>query len=243
MPGARVHDSPLAHVAAERIAGLAQEYEPGARLGTKGELRKAIGVSVGTFNEALRLLQSRGIVSVRTGPGGGVFAAAQSPMVRLGNSVLALDTDETSVADAIRIRDALDPLLVNDAVRYSSASDIEDMREPLRIMAAAVENLDSTAFTRANWDLHAKIASISPSRILQSFYSSLLEIIQSHTLLVVPTSAKHAHYMAERYALHAALVDAIEARAADRAQALIHSHNTSAADGEKADHTHSTANA
>jgi hypothetical protein len=31
------------------------------------------------------------VVSVRPGPGGGIFAAAQTAMVRLGNSVLALD--------------------------------------------------------------------------------------------------------------------------------------------------------
>jgi len=31
-------------------------------------------------------------------------------MVRLGNSMLALDDDAASVADAVRLRDALDPL-------------------------------------------------------------------------------------------------------------------------------------
>ncbi|NJC72965.1 FadR family transcriptional regulator [Planosporangium thailandense] len=224
----RVQDSPLAHVAAERIAAMVQNLAPGARLGTKNDLRLAVGVSVGTFNEALRLLQSRGIVSVRTGPGGGVFAAAPSPIVRLGNSVLALDAADTSVADAIRIRDALDPLLVADAIRHSSASDIQAMRELLRAMAEAIETEDSTSFTRANWALHARIAAVSPSAILRSFYCSLLEIIESHTVFVLPAHEAHAMYLRERYDLHAALVDAIAERAADKAQSLVHAHNTSA---------------
>lgn len=228
MTQGRVQDSPLAHVAAERIASMIQTLASGTRLGTKNEVRQAVGVSVGTFNEALRLLQSRGLVSVRSGPGGGVFAAAQSPIVRLGNSVLALDADDTSVAEAVRIRNALDPLLVADAVSHSSASDIEAMREPLRLMAAAVEALDATAFTRANWALHARIAAVSPSAILRSFYSSLLEIIESHTLFVLPTRAPLSIDLRERYDLHAALVNAIEARAADQAKALIHAHNTNA---------------
>src|SRR5690606_35311674 len=122
----------------------------------------------------------------RSGPGGGIFVAAQSPIVRLGNSVLALDADETLVADAVRIRNALDPLLVADAVRHSSASDIQAMREPLRKMAAAVKAQDATEFARANWTLHAKIADVSPSAMLRSFYHSLLEIIQSHTMFVLP---------------------------------------------------------
>jgi DNA-binding FadR family transcriptional regulator len=232
MAQVRVQGSPLAHVAAERIAAMVHTLRPGARLGTKDDLRQAVGVSAGTFNEALRLLQSRGLVSVRTGPGGGVFAAAQSPIVRLGHSVLALDADDTGVADAVRIRNALDPLLVADAVRYSSASDIQAMREPLRLMAAAVETHDATAFTRANWALHDRIAAVSPSAILRSFYRSLLEIIESHTIFVLPVREPLADYMGERYDLHAALVDAIEKRAASLAQSLIHEHNTTAHETE-----------
>src|ERR1700755_2280859 len=59
--------------AAERLAGLAAAAEPGARLGTKEELRALCGVSVGTFNEALRLVQARGLVTVRAGPVRGPF--------------------------------------------------------------------------------------------------------------------------------------------------------------------------
>lgn len=232
MPQVRVQGSPLAHVAAERIAAMVQSLTPGERLGTKNDLRRAMGVSVGTFNEALRLLQSRGLVSVRTGPGGGIFVAAQSPIVRLGNSVLALDADETKVADAVRIRNALDPLLVADAVRHSSATDVQAMREPLRMMAAAVEALDATAFTRANWALHDRIAAVSPSAILRSFYRTLLEIIESHTIFVLPAHRPLEMDLKERYDLHAALVDAIEARAASRAHALIQAHNTSAHETE-----------
>lgn len=237
MSGARVQVSPLAHVAAERIAGMVQAEQPGARLGTKGDLRRTVGVSVGTFNEALRLLQSRGLVSVRSGPGGGVFVATQSPIVRLGNSVLALDADEMSVADAVRIRNALDPLLVADAVRYSSASDIQAMRKPLAVMAKAVEALDATSFTRANWALHAQIAEVSPSAILRSFYRSLLEIIESHTVFVLPSRRPLIDDIKDRYQLHADLVDAIEARAAERAQEIIQAHNTNVnnADGKRED--------
>jgi DNA-binding FadR family transcriptional regulator len=232
MAEGRVQGSSLAHVAAERIAGMVQTLTTGERLGTKNDLRQSVGVSVGTFNEALRLLQSRGIVSVRSGPGGGIFVAAPSPIVRLGNSVLALDADDTSVADAVRLRNALDPLLVADAVRFSSASDMQAMRKPLRVMAAAVEAVDATAFTRANWALHAEIAAVSPSAILRSFYCSLLEIIESHTIFVLPVREPLAAYIQERYDLHAALVDAIEARDADEAEALIQAHNTNVPDAE-----------
>jgi len=214
--------------AAAELIAIAEAAAPGDRLGSKEELRARCAVSVGTFNEALRIAQSRGVVLVRPGPGGGVFAAAQSPMVRLGNSVLALDGDQTSVAEAIRIRDALDALLIEDALWHASPADIAEMREILAEMAAAAERLDSIGFVQANWSLHARIAAVSPNPMLRSLYVNLLDRIESHTLAVLPYGTEPIPaYLAERHALHTAIIDAIEARDRARALTLVADHNTS----------------
>ena len=215
--------------AAEEIASLAAALAPGERLGTKIELRVRCGVSVGTFNEALRMVQSRGIVRVKPGPGGGLFAGDPSPMVRLGNSMLALDTDAASVADAVRLRDAIDPLLVEDALTHAKAKDIKAMRAELQKMKRAANARDSTAFVHANWALHARIAAVSPSPIMRSLYSSLLEMIESHLLSVLPTDEQPLpEYIQSRYELHAELVEAIADRNL-RALDLIAEHNTTSA--------------
>jgi DNA-binding FadR family transcriptional regulator len=216
--------------AAEQLAELAAGAEPGTRLGTKDELRARCGVSVGTFNEALRLVQARGLVTVRAGRVGGLFASRQSPLVRLGNSVLAIDDDATSVADAVRIRDALEPLLVEDAVRHRSASDIEALRQGLERMRAAADAVNGNEFLRANWALHARMAAISPSAMLRSFYLSLLEMIESHTLSVQSVDeAPLPEYLDKRYQLHADLVSAIDGQDARRALDLVLVHNATTA--------------
>jgi DNA-binding FadR family transcriptional regulator len=214
--------------AAEQLAELAASATPGTRLGTKDELRVLCGVSVGTFNEALRLVQARGLVTVRAGRVGGLFASRQSPLVRLGNSVLAIDDDATSVADAVRIRDALEPLLIEDAVRHRAVSDTEAMRLGLARMRAAADALDGNEFLRANWALHARIAAVSPNVMLRSFYLSLLEMIESHTLSVqsVDGTPLTPEYLDHRYRLHADLVSAIDEQDARRALDLIGVHNT-----------------
>jgi DNA-binding FadR family transcriptional regulator len=220
-----------AEKAADRIAGLARAAAPGARLGTKAELRTLCGVSVSTFNEALRLLQARGLVSVRPGPGGGLFAAEQSPMVRLGNSVLALDAEQTSVAEAIRIRDALDPLLVEDALWHASPADIAEMRTILDEMSRAVDTGDPTGFVHANWRLHARIAATSPHVLLRSLYANLLDLIEGHTLSVLPDGDHPlTPYLRDRHRLHSDLVDAIARHDRETALSLIHAHKTAASD-------------
>jgi DNA-binding FadR family transcriptional regulator len=213
---------------AHRLITIANAASPGQRLGSKDELRMRCGVSVGTFNEAVRIAQSRGVVSVRPGPGGGVFAAAPSAMVRLGNSVLALDDAQTSVAEAVRIRDALDPLLIEDALWHASPADIAEMRKVVAAMATAVDRADPTAFVHANWQLHARIAAVSPHPVLRSLYLTLLDQIESHTLDVLPVSEQPLpDYIAARHNLHAAIVDALDARDHDLALTLIAEHNTS----------------
>ncbi|MFK4548056.1 DNA-binding FadR family transcriptional regulator [Streptomyces tendae] len=223
----RAGGSGRAELAAERVAKVIETVPPGSRLGTKEELRTLCEVSVGTFNEALRLLQSRGLVTVKPGPGGGLFSAEQSPMVRLGNSVLALDSQQNDVADAVRIRDALDPLLIEDALWHASPADLAGLRRHITAMENAVNGADPVAFVHANWRLHAAIAAISPNALLSSLYTHLLDLIESHTLSVLPTSEQPlADYIATRHALHCDLVDALERRDRDEALRLIHEHNT-----------------
>jgi len=215
-----------AELAAQRIAERARTAASGARLGTKSELRQLCGVSVGTFNEALRLLQSRGVVAVRPGPRGGLFVAEQSPIVRLGNSVLALDADAASVADAVRIRDALDPLVTIDAVDHSSPVAVARYREQVAAMRAATEALDAVGFLRANWRLHTLIAEVNPSPMLRSIYTTLLDIVEGHTIAVRAVEEQPlAEVMQERCQLHADLVEAIAAGDADEVARLAAAHS------------------
>jgi DNA-binding FadR family transcriptional regulator len=64
------------------------ELSPGQRLGTKEELRSRFGVALATINEAIRLLEMRGMLTARPGPGGGVFVTHASTRARLNHFVM-----------------------------------------------------------------------------------------------------------------------------------------------------------
>lgn len=216
--------------AAMLIGDLAARAVPGERLGTKDTLREVCAVSVGTFNEALKIAQSRGVVHVRPGPGGGIFAAHQSPLVRFGHSVLTLDQDAPSVAEAVRMRDALDPLLVEDAVTYLSAAAKHRLLREAAAMRVCVDKGDTLGFVHANWRLHRLIADISPNVMLRSVYISLLDLVESHTLSVEPADdVPLPAFVEQRLRLHEDLVQAIVARDRELAALLIVKHNTTSA--------------
>lgn len=215
-----------AATAADLLAKVAAVAPPGQRLGTKAELRMQCAVSVGTFNEALKLAQAREVIVLRPGPGGGLFAGSPSPMVRLGNSMLTLDDSSTSVVEAVRLRDALDPLLVEDAVEHRTAEDVAVLRKHLQSMQEAIAAQDPLAFIRANWQLHGAIASVSPHPILKTLYQHLIGLIEAHTIDVQSVGDQSiSDLMAKRHALHIDLVDAIEARNRVHAMDIIKEHD------------------
>ncbi|MFF3371405.1 hypothetical protein ACFYXF_00435 [Streptomyces sp. NPDC002680] len=70
-------------------------------------------------------------------------------------------------------------------------------------------------------------------RIRDALDKNLLDLIEAHTLAVLPGSDQPlAEYIAQRHELHRDLVDALDAldaRDRDTALRLIHEHNTSLA--------------
>ncbi|MGK5638781.1 FCD domain-containing protein [Streptomyces sp. URMC 126] len=211
-----------AETAAERVAERVARSRPGARLGTKEELRAECGVSVGTFNEALRLLQTRGLVTVRPGPGGGLFAAQPPPRRR---DAWAEALDGQRPGDARRVRDALDPLLVEDALWHASPADIAGLRRCLAPLAEAADAADPAAFALADRRLRARLAALGPGGLLRSLYAGLLPLAER----AEAEADADPGALRARYERRAALVDALDARDHDLALRL------STADGDGSD--------
>lgn len=221
--------SSRAEVAAARLAEILNSVEIGARLGTKEQVRTTVdrSLSLGSFNETLRLLQARGLITVRPGPGGGVFAAEQSPMARLGNALLGLNIDRSTVSEALRIRNALEALVVDDACRYATPSDLAAMAVALGHMADALKAEDGITFLHANWELHSKIAAATRSEILSSLYLSLLDLVEEHTISVRSAGLMSlTEFHQERLAIHEQLVRAIEDGDVEAAAVAVERHNS-----------------
>jgi DNA-binding IscR family transcriptional regulator len=140
--GARVSRAELVARALERE--IADGLKGGDRLGTKDDLRKRFRVAVATLNEAMRLLEMRGLIEARPGPGGGVFVARPAARIAMSHVVLGFRTGTTSYEECLELRDALEPLVDSHAARYHRARDIRELKRIVRSMEASAD--DSAAF-------------------------------------------------------------------------------------------------
>jgi DNA-binding FadR family transcriptional regulator len=162
-----------AEVTADQIGTLAKNAAPGTRLGSRDDLRQRCGVSVGTLHEALRLLQSTGEITVRTGPGGGIFAGSHSALAGLLRDVRHEAQQGNMYTDTSRVLTALAPLILGDAIGALDTHAQQTLRNRLNdLRQARTGNLQ--AFIRASLELFATIVSIPPAGLTRAIASAII---------------------------------------------------------------------
>jgi DNA-binding FadR family transcriptional regulator len=150
---------------------------PGARIGTKHDLRQRFGVAVATINEAVRLMENRGLVVARPGPGGGVFVRSPSARASVGQLILGFNWGKATLGDCVEVRNALEPLICRHAARDHEDADIPALAEILDRMAASTA--DPRGHSTINWEFHRRLASICKNAPLQSIYLLVCDFLES----------------------------------------------------------------
>jgi GntR family transcriptional repressor for pyruvate dehydrogenase complex len=204
---------------------LEREFKPGELIGTIDSLRERSGFARSTVAEAIRLLADRGLAEIRPGRGGGLFATAAGPMVRIRHTLLAVTDAPGSVAEAVAVREALEVLIDVDAAEHRTAADITDIKRGLAKLTTAATK-GTTVFLLANWDLHERIALISPNQTASALYLSMTRFVREHAVAAThdesPESA--AEWLDIRLAAHTELVDAIVAGDVARTKRAVDKH-------------------
>lgn len=211
----------LAEQVASHIETMAREQTPGSRIGSKDELREIVGVSVGTLNEALRIAQARGTVTLRRGPGGGIFSAQTTTFMRLGAQIVGMENDSHTVRDALRMRNALDPLSIDDALENASAVDFEDLREIVRSMERALLEGDADGFIRGHWGFQARVTSVSPNPLLRTVFTGLIDLLNERSIALSPALGTDRAQLPVLLSLHTRMLDALESRDREAAFAVM----------------------
>jgi DNA-binding FadR family transcriptional regulator len=211
---------------ADAVVGYVEEaieqrgLRPGDHIGTRADLRDETGVARATVNEAIRLLQERQRIVLRPGPGGGLFVAQTDPVVRLGRTLLTVRGEPLAVSGAIEVREQLEPLVAVHAAQHRTA---KDGRELTSLITAMKGSLDDVArFVSLNWELHTRIAAISPNAVLRGTYVGLYEFVNQVSL--VNPQPRDSVYLAQRLKVHTELVDAIRAGDVAAAQRAAETH-------------------
>lgn len=198
---------------------------PGDRLPQERELMAQFAASKGTVREALKALEVQGLISVRTGPGGGAFIERMSEgraMSLLSNFLFAKNL---SIANIYEMRKALEPLVAASATAHIDDAGLARLEAIIAIYdhepADAQERWNQRM---AELDFHGVVAEYSDNPILAftcRFLQRLLkDLAIAQDIYVQPEPVQRQSGIRHQRDLIAAM----RRRDADAARAILAEH-------------------
>jgi DNA-binding FadR family transcriptional regulator len=193
------------------------KMRPGDRLGRKSELQKEFDVAGPTIAQALTLLTNDGLISMRRGPGGGIFVERSRPVLRRGTQRLAMGSAR-SLAENIELREALNPLLAVSAARAAERSEVRvaALRQVASDLAGATPSFDTQ---RQIWAGFHELVELADNDLLCHVYVDLLEAAEALIVDVdFPTEGIEGDQERQRIAAHVSLFVAVADRNVEAAR-------------------------
>lgn len=187
---------------------------------------ETLKVSRGTLREALKVLEFQGLITSKTGPGGGAFVAA----IASENAIRILDNlflfEPPSISDIYAIRKLLEPeLAASAAVHGLSEEAFEALRSTIRLYEDEPATAEEEYRQRlAELDFHAELARNSPNRLLGFVGVFLLSLLRDMTVCREIYQESNSQLREAGLHYQVRLLRAIKAGNADHARELMREH-------------------
>ncbi len=158
---------------------LRGELAEGSPLPTERELGERSGLSRASVREALRILESEGLIQTRPGRGGG--ASVKQPTAdAIARSVgLYVRGHRMRLAALLETREAIEPAIARLAAVNRTPEDIVRLAETQTRLKESMK--DRRAYLEANIDWHMAIADSSHNEPLIGFMAAISDVIHSST--------------------------------------------------------------
>jgi DNA-binding FadR family transcriptional regulator len=208
---------------AEMIAGVLRRqivdgtFAEGDPLPSESELIDRFGVSRPSVREALRILESEKLITVRRGAHGGARACRPNLTVVARYLGLLMEMDGVTLADVYTARSAIEPVAVRLlANRADRAAAVHELRGLLVAQRASYEDPDAAAAAITHF--HQRLVELSGNQTLALLWGALREVLASEVLDVVVGTQLTPRRRKAREDLISRALDLIEAGEAEAAR-------------------------
>ncbi|NJC66035.1 FadR family transcriptional regulator [Planosporangium flavigriseum] len=186
---------------------LRGDLRPGQRLPSERDLVQQFSVSRSSVREALRVLQSNGMVRSRAGDPAGPEVLPFSPATLQKSMTTLARVSELSLAELIQFRMLLDSSANLLAARLRTEEQLAEMDAAMAVMRAATDDYEE--FSRADVAFHDAVARASGNRLVQVCNQVVRSVVLTLIEDKIARAADRTAQMAESIAHHAEVLDAV----------------------------------
>ncbi|MGH7577715.1 MAG: FadR/GntR family transcriptional regulator [Longimicrobiales bacterium] len=168
---------------AQRIRQLIQngDYHEGDRLPAIMEMARRFGVGHPTVREALKKLQTMGVIDIRHGSG--VYVTRSHEVLLLASPDFTGTVTRKLLLDLIQTRIPIEMQSVSLAAKNATAENLAEMQQ---LLTTAGKNLDDdTVLTSVNMAFHRQIALASGNTVMTQLLDVLQELFTEEQRLIL----------------------------------------------------------
>jgi GntR family transcriptional regulator, transcriptional repressor for pyruvate dehydrogenase complex len=195
-----------------------QGLQPGAMLPPESAMLERFDVGRGSLREALRILEVNGLVTIKTGPGGGPIVAAHDPRNFGQMSTLHLQSIGATYRQLLDARIEYESLLARMAAERDGAEAGRQVRESMT-QTRLVED-DDISYASHTSGFHSSVCDAGGNPVLALAANSIQSIWSSRVTSVLFTPEDRPQV----FEAHEAIARAIEKHQGARAERLMREH-------------------
>jgi GntR family transcriptional repressor for pyruvate dehydrogenase complex len=202
---------------------LEGKIKAGDKLPAERELKDMFKTSRGTLREALRVLEQRGLITIRTGVSGGAIVQELTTDQMSQSLALLLRYQRVSLRDLAEFREGVEGMVTSLAAERVQNEDIEHLKQLLGKAEAHLQEGVShwDDFIAMDDELHMAIARIAGNPVYESVLRTVHDHINRYYDRFLP---KEERFMRENYRDLCNIVGAVQNGQPAEARRLAQDH-------------------
>lgn len=208
---------------------LRGDYAPGESLSSEAALVERFDVSRPTLREALRLLESQQLITVRRGSHRGPIANLPDAELTARSFALLLQLRKGTVADIYQFRMIFEPAAARMAAERATDAELGSLREVLDAEYGSRD--DFSAFTVVAWRFHSELVRLAGNPAMTLVAETFEHISHRHAAQYMSSVENSQEQSELAYRAHRRLVDLLTKRKGAEAERFWMRHMAAA--GEK----------
>lgn len=198
------------------------DFLQGDKLPSESILSEQAGVSRRAIRDALKILETKGLIEVRKGSG--AFVARNDYDIYLNSLVenvsSYLSNARATLENVLQFRMIIEGSAVEALAMKKDSKDIDALNDNLRQQRDALQNKDTKAYNKVHWKFHLSLVEGLRNPMIDMLYQQVAGLIRNRMIVKGRDLSVMEHSIQE----HTAIIEKIEAGDAHGSRQALISH-------------------